>query len=73
MSTLDTAGKLSGFTPFEHIFIVKTRLNHAQLRGLPAVSKVVMSQKGSNAMRAKIWMLVFPFARYERRCIIAPG
>ena len=41
MANFDTAGKLSGFTPFEHIFIVKTRLNHAQLRGLPAVSTLV--------------------------------
>src|SRR5947207_13961832 len=44
MANFDTAGKLSGFTPFEHIFIVKTRLNHAQLRGLPAVSNLDMSQ-----------------------------
>jgi hypothetical protein len=64
MSNFDTAaGKRSGFTPFEHIFIVKTRLNHARPRGLPAVSILVMDE----LIRGKL----FSEARYQATPIFA--
>lgn len=46
----DTAGKLFDLALFERIFIVKTSLNHARSRGLPAVSTLV------NDALIKMWL-----------------